>query len=196
MKVKLDYPIPLIYPIPITLVGALVEGTPNYTCIGDTGLMGINPPLIFVSSHANHHTNKGIMENLTFSINIPATNLLSKTDYCGSVSGSEVNKSALFSNFFGELKTAPMIEECPVNIELSLVKEFSIEHRQIFVGEVAATHIDRDILVEVDGLKKIPSLPQLDPIIYALDNHYYRIGEQIGTGYTEGKKSISLPQNA
>lgn len=187
MKIRLDNPIPLIYPIPITLVGALVEGIPNYACIGDTGLMGINPPLLFISSHANHHTNKGILANQTFSINIPTTSLLDKVDYCGIVSGSEVDKSALFTNFFGVLETAPMIEECPVNIECRVVKEFSIQHRQIFIGEAAATHINTELLLDQGERKQLPDLSQLDPILYALDNRYYRVGGQIGTGYAEGQ---------
>jgi hypothetical protein len=29
---------------------------------------------------------------------------------------------------------------------------------------------------------------KLDPIIYALDNRYYKIGEIIGIGYQESKK--------
>jgi hypothetical protein len=33
----------------------------------------------------------------------------------------------------------------------------------------------------------IAALPQLDPIIYALDNRYYKIGEAIGMGYAVGK---------
>jgi len=28
----------------------------------------------------------------------------------------------------------------------------------------------------------------LDPVSYALDNRYYRIGKRIGIGYQEGKK--------
>lgn len=188
MKIKLDNPIPLIYPIPIILAGAMVEDTPNYTCIGDTGLMGINPPLLFISSHVNHHTNKGILTHHTFSINIPTTALLAEVDYCGIVSGSDVDKSALFTNFFGVLETAPLIEECPVNIECRVVKEFSIQHRQIFIGEVAATHIDEALILNQDGRRQLPDLTQLDPILYALDNQYYRVGAQIGTGYAEGQK--------
>jgi hypothetical protein len=30
-------------------------------------------------------------------------------------------------------------------------------------------------------------MTKLDPIIYALDNRYYRIGKPIGVGYKEGK---------
>jgi len=188
MKIKMDKPIPLIYPIPIILSGANVNGTPNFVTLGDVGLMGINPPLVFISSHINHHTNIGILQNNTYSINIPSTDLLDKTDYCGLVSGSEVDKSALFNIFYGVLENAPMIEECPVNIECQVVKEFSIQHRQIFVGKVSATYINEDMLIDHGKHNKIADLQKLDPIIYALDNFYYRIGEKIGIGYQEGQK--------
>lgn len=187
MKTRLKRPLPLIYPVPIVLAGALVDGVPNYVTIGDTGLMGIKPPLVFISSHVNHHTNVGILEHKTFSINIPSTKMLPEVDYCGIVSGSDVDKSTLFTNFYGKLKTAPMIDECSVNLECKLVKEFCIEHRQVFVGEVIATHIDPMLLRE-EG--KLPPLDVIDPILYTLDNHYYRTGAPIGTGYSAGQKLI------
>ena len=187
MKVTLEKPLPLVYPVPIVLAGALVHGKPNYATIGDTGLMGINPPLVFISSHVNHYTNIGILENKTFSINVPSTDLLEKVDYCGIVSGAETDKSVLFTNFYGELETAPLIAECPVNLECRVINEFKIEHRQIFVGEVIATHIEESLLLADGQRKTIPMLTSLDPILYALDNCYYQIGEKIGTGYQEGQ---------
>jgi flavin reductase (DIM6/NTAB) family NADH-FMN oxidoreductase RutF len=173
--------------VPIVLAGALVDGVPNYVTIGDTGLMGIKPPLVFISSHVNHHTNAGILVHKAFSINIPNTQMLVKVDYCGIVSGYDVDKSALFTNFFGELEKVPMIKECPVNLECQMVKEFRIEHRQIFIGEVFATHVDSSLLVE-EG--KLPTLDAVDPILYALDNQYYRTGAPIGVGYSEGQKLV------
>lgn len=190
MKIKLEKPTPLIYPIPIILAGANVNGIPNYVTLGDVGLMGIKPPLVFISSHINHHTNIGILENNTYSINIPTTKMLDKVDYCGLVSGADVDKSALFTNFYGVLENAPMIEECPVNIECRVIKEFSIKHRQIFVGEVAATHIDENMLILDGGKKALADLTKLNPVIYALDNRYYRIGEAVGIGYEEGQKIL------
>lgn len=193
MKIRWNKPLPLVYPVPIVLAGALVHGKPNYATIGDTGLIGISPPLVFISSHVNHHTNIGILEHQTFSISIPSTDMLEKVDFCGIVSGAEVDKSVLFTNFYGTLETAPMIAECPVNLECRVMKEFKIQHRQIFIGEVIATHIEETILIANGQHKTLPSLAELDPIIYALDNHYYRIGRQIGTGYQEGQ---SLAQNS
>ncbi|MFX1477944.1 MAG: flavin reductase family protein, partial [Promethearchaeota archaeon] len=124
--------VPLIYPIPIILAGALVNNQPNFETLGDVGIMGINPPLVYISSGQNHYTNQGILEQGTFSINFPTTQLLIKTDYCGVVSGKDVDKSKLFNIFYGNLKTAPMIRECPVNLECKVLKDFSIQHRQIF----------------------------------------------------------------
>jgi flavin reductase (DIM6/NTAB) family NADH-FMN oxidoreductase RutF len=178
---------PIIYPIPIILAGANVNGKPNFATLGDCGLMGISPPLVFISSHKDHYTNIGILENDTYSINFPTTDMLAVTDYCGIVSGRDVDKSKLFETFYGELDTAPMIMACPVNMECKVVKEFFIQHRQIFVGEVIMAYIDEEHLQEINGRKVIAEMNKLDPIIYALDNRYYRIGEAIGTGYQEGQ---------
>ena len=177
--------IPLVYPIPIVLAGALVDGKPNFEELGDVAVMGINPAIICISSGKDHHTNKGILEHETFSINFPTTKMMAVTDYCGVVSGKNIDKSVLFDAFYGELETAPMITDCPVNLECKVIKEFSIQHRQIFVAEVIQAYVNNEFVTEVDGRKKIADLTKLDPIIYALDNKYYKIGEPIGQGYQE-----------
>jgi len=185
MKVKLG-PFPLVYPIPIVLAGANVRGRPNYVTLGDCGIMGINPPLVYISSHREHYTNEGVLENGTFSVNLPTTDLLAEADYCGLVSGRDVDKSTLFEAFYGELGTAPMIVACPVNLECRVVKEFCIEDRQVFVGRVVQAYVDQAYVVEREGQRTIAEMTRLDPIIYGLDNRYYRIGEPIGVGYREG----------
>ncbi len=180
--------IPYIYPIPIVLAGANVNGKPNFATIGDCGLMGIRPPLVYISSGKDHYTNQGILENETFSINLPTTGMLPVVDYCGTVSGRDVDKSSLFEVFYGDLKTAPMILKCPVNLECKVVKEFSIQHRQVFVAEVAQAFVDEAFITEENGRKSISEMSRLDPILYALDNRYYRVGPAIGTGYKEHPK--------
>ena len=74
-----------------------------------------------MSLHEDHYTTKGIVENGTYSVNVPSTRLLSLADYCGLVSGHRVDKSRLFETFYGELGTAPMAAECPVNLECRVV---------------------------------------------------------------------------
>ena len=81
-----------------------------------------------------------------------------------------------------------MIEECPVNLECKVIKEFSILHRQVFVGDVVQAYVNKDLVIEREGRKQIVDMTTLDPIIYALDNRYYNIGRSIGVGYQESKK--------
>jgi flavin reductase (DIM6/NTAB) family NADH-FMN oxidoreductase RutF len=187
MKIKMGE-VPLVYPVPIVLAGAKVNGKPNYVTLGDCGIMGIHPPLVYISLHREHFTTQGVVENKTFSVNLPTTDMLAVTDYCGIISGREEDKGALFETFYGELETAPMIAECPVNLECQVVHTFSIEHRQIFVGRVVQAHVEEKFVIQGEGKPKIAPLPELQPILYALDNCYYSVGKKIGVGYQEGRK--------
>jgi len=100
-KVKLGA-VPLVYPIPIVLIGANTNGRANFTEVGDCAIMGIDPALVAVSLSATHHTTSGIDASKAFSVNLPSTDLLSLADYCGIVSGKDVDKSHLFTVFEGE----------------------------------------------------------------------------------------------
>lgn len=184
MKIKVGS-LPYIYPVPIVLAGALVDGKSNFTTIGDVGLMGINPPIVFISSHVDHHLNQGILEHICFSINFPSTKMLPLVDFCGQQSGRDVDKGALFEVFFGDLELVPLIQDCPVNLECRMIKEFCIQHRQIFIGEVIQTHVEEAFVFALDPKPSLVDLQELDPILYALDNRYYRVGGVIGTGYQE-----------
>jgi flavin reductase (DIM6/NTAB) family NADH-FMN oxidoreductase RutF len=186
MKTKLGA-MALVYPIPIVLCGANVKGKPNYATLGACGVMGLKPPLIYVSLMETHYTTGGIAENQTFSVNFPSTRLMAVTDYCGIVSGRDADKSELFENFYGELGTAPMIRECPVNLECRVEKDVRIHGRAIFIGEVIQVHADESCVVERRGRKALADMPLLDPLIYARDNHYYKIGPAIGNAYNEGR---------
>lgn len=184
MKVQLGA-MPFISAVPVSLVGALVEDKPSFETIGDCGIMGIRPPLVYVSSAVTHHTNKGILENGTFSINMPSTDMVQEVDFCGQVSGTDFDKSVLFNVFYGDLKTAPMIEKCPINLECRVLKEFCVQHRQVFVGEVIQAYASAECVALADGKPRIIDARALDPILYSLDNRYYRMGEAVGTGYHE-----------
>ena len=99
MKVKLG-PVNTLYPLPTTLVGALVDGKPNYITIAHVGIMDLGS--ISLGMNKVHYTNAGIKENKTFSVNLPSVELVKETDYCGLVSGKNVDKGELHGNRFEE----------------------------------------------------------------------------------------------
>jgi flavin reductase (DIM6/NTAB) family NADH-FMN oxidoreductase RutF len=180
--------VPYLYPVPIVLVGATVEGRPNFATVGDCAIMGIRPAVVAISLGEAAYTTRGIVETGSFSINIPSTEMLPLVDHFGMVSGAEVDKSKLVALHPGTIPGVPLVVACPVNLECNVVEECAIEHRRIFVARVVETHVDERFVTETDGGVRIASLPELDPILYALDNRYYSVGRAIGTGYAEVAK--------
>ena len=61
----------LLSPLPIVLVGALVEGRPNYLVIGYISPLDFGKH-VFFSMYKGRCTSLGVHENNTFSVNIPS----------------------------------------------------------------------------------------------------------------------------
>jgi flavin reductase (DIM6/NTAB) family NADH-FMN oxidoreductase RutF len=171
-----------LYPLPTTLVGANVEKKPNYITIAHVGIMDLGSVSIGMSK--THYTNKGIKENQTFSINMPSANMVEKTDYCGLVTGKNIDKADLFKTFYGKLKTAPMIEECPINMECELLRTVDFPNHDIFVGKIANTYCNKSILM--DG---VVDFSKVDPILFVMnDRSYWNLGQRIAKAWQVGKK--------
>jgi flavin reductase (DIM6/NTAB) family NADH-FMN oxidoreductase RutF len=85
--------------MPTTLVGALVNGKPNYSTIAHVGIL--DPGTVSLGMIKVHHSNAGIKENGTFSVNIPSAKLVRETDYCGLVSGKSLDKVRFSGRFMG-----------------------------------------------------------------------------------------------
>ena len=71
-KIKLG-PKPLLYPMPPILVGAKVNGKPNFMTCSWCGLAGYKPPTITLALREVRYTMIGIRKNGTFSVNIPSS---------------------------------------------------------------------------------------------------------------------------
>lgn len=174
-----------LYPMPTTLVGANVKGKPNYLTVVFCGIVQASPPMIAVTLGKIHYTNEGIRENQCFSVNIPSRHMVEVTDYCGIVSGKRADKSEVFETFYGKLKKAPMIRECPVNLECRLVDILDFGGAsEVFVGEIIESYAEERYLCN-----EIPDIKKIEPIVFSMyDNNYWGIGEHLGKAWAAGKK--------
>ena len=160
---KIEYgKYPLVYPTSLVIAGAMVYGKPNYETLGDCGIISVNPAVIYISSHNSHYTNKGILKNKVFSINIPSVKMIEKVDYCGLESGYRTDKSQLFTTFFGIIRNIPLIEECTVNIACKVIKRFKIYKMDVFIGEVIETFVGEDYTTNGRADTK-----KINPLIFA-----------------------------
>ena len=170
-----------LYPMPTTLIGANVNNKPNYITIAHVGIM--DPGSVSLGMNKAHYTNAGIKENGTFSINIPSVSMVKETDYCGLVSGKTVDKSSLFETFYGKLLTAPMINQCPINMECRLLRTVDFPKHDIFIAEVVETYCDETFLT--DG---VVDFSKVRPILFVMnDRSYWELGKQFAKAWSIGK---------
>jgi flavin reductase (DIM6/NTAB) family NADH-FMN oxidoreductase RutF len=181
-KIKIDNGAAFLYPMPMVIVGSVVEGKPNFMAVGWVSRVNFKPPL-FAIALGPHHTNKGIDENREFSINIPDVSLIEKTDYCGLVSGKKTDKSELFNFFFGDLGNAPLIKECPVCISFSLFDSVKLPFNTLYIGESKEVFTEKKYMTDnMLDIKKVNPFTLTMP-----DNHYWSIGENLGRAWNIGK---------
>jgi flavin reductase (DIM6/NTAB) family NADH-FMN oxidoreductase RutF len=173
-----------LYPMPTTLVGATVNAKPNFLAVAHVGIMNHGTPqYLSIGLHKSHYSNGGIHENRTFSICLPSEELMVETDYCGIMTGKKTDKATLFDIFYGDLKTAPMIQQCPVNMELKLHDVLDFSTHDIFVGELVQTYADEGVVV--DGNIDIA---RLKPLLFDMaSKHYWSLGQPLGKCWNAGK---------
>jgi flavin reductase (DIM6/NTAB) family NADH-FMN oxidoreductase RutF len=144
----------------------------------------------------NHvrHSLKGIRENMAFSVNIPSTAMVKETDYCGIATGAEHDKAkdCNFKVFYGELESAPFIEQCPVNIGCIAKHMLNLGSHYLIAGTVQEILVSDDCMT--DGK---PDPGKIDPIVYltypALS--YHAVGKLLGPAFRIGKEIKDVKDN-
>ncbi|HSW39538.1 MAG TPA: flavin reductase family protein [Acidobacteriota bacterium] len=171
------------YPMPCSLLGTKVGGKVNFLTVAFFSMVNYEPPYIMAALGKNHFSNAGIRETGAFSINIPSGSMADVTDYCGIVSGKDTDKSAVFEVFYGKQGNAPMIVECPYNLECRLVQIVDLPADEIFIGEIIAAYSDDRYLTG-----GVPDMMKIDPFILSMPQMtYQRLGASVGRAWEIGK---------
>ncbi len=182
-------PQPMIWPHPTVLVGAMTDGKPDFAAVAWTGVAASNPASVTIALQPHRYSLKGINQNRTFSVNIPSTNLVKETDYCGLVSGADTDKvkDCKFKVFYGDIKTAPLIEQCPINMECEVSHILTLGSHHLVVGKVIETYISEDCFT--DGH---PDITKVKPFIFG-PMKYYAVGEAFADAFKVGWEIKSKP---
>jgi len=167
--------------LPVVIAGTLIKGTENYLTLGAFGVMSLQPPIIYISSMKTHYSNEGITENGFFSINVPPVELVQQADFCGLVSGRDMDKSRVFTSFYGYEKTAPMIVECPVNFVCKVIRTVDLPYNEVFIGEIIEYYASKDCLNDDK-----PDPVKINPMVLAGPS-YRSLGSEVGVAFGEGR---------
>jgi len=170
---KIVPPYRVIFPTPAALITSVdVNGKPNVATAGEVFMISLHPLIIAVGLRRATYTNKLIHATKEFVVNLPRKEILRAVDYCGSVSGRDVDKFEATGLTALPAKHArpPLIKECPVNIECKVRDIINLGYmdRDVFVGETLAIHADEEVIGE-DGL---PDLTKFSTIAFASSKYY------------------------
>ena len=187
-KIEIE-PSRLMYPRPTLLVGANVNGKANFMAVGGGGVANADPPMIAAPIRHHQYTLEGIKQNSTFSVNIPSSDLVKETDYCGIVSGRTADKvkDCGFEIFYGNLETAPLIEQCPINLECAVVHNLNLGTHAFVVGEVKGSFVSEDCMSD-----NKPDVNKMKPMIFNLESGVYiSFGEIIAKAFSIGRELMT-----
>ena len=169
-----------LFPVPIVLVTSQLEGSaPNIITIAWTGIMNSEPPVVYIGVRPEgRHSYRLIKESGEFVINVPSSEQVRVVDYCGVVTGRKLNKfneTGLTTTPASQVK-APLITECPVNIECRVRQEIPLGSHNVFIADVLAVHYNEDVLDE----KGRPDFNKISPYGYCM-GEYRLLAEKIGS---------------
>ncbi|MFC1914461.1 flavin reductase family protein [Chloroflexota bacterium] len=186
MSKNLIKPSDYLYPQPVVLIGVKVDDKPNFTTVSWVGIANETPPMISIALNHERYSLKGIRQNNVFSVNIPSVEMVKETDYCGIVSGARVNKTeeCQFDIFYGNSDTAPLIKQCPVNLECGVIQILDLGSHSLVIGEIKQVHISENCLTAGK-----PDINKINPIAYITGHtgQYHAIGIFLDNAYSVGK---------
>jgi flavin reductase (DIM6/NTAB) family NADH-FMN oxidoreductase RutF len=108
----------------ILLVAEGKDKKPNTMTIG-WGFLGTmwSKPVFVVAVRHSRHTFKLMEESKSFTVCLPAKDMVEALEFCGTKSGKDVDKFTKFhwTRVKGKTVDAPYIKECPVHFECRII---------------------------------------------------------------------------
>ncbi|OGP62193.1 MAG: flavin reductase [Deltaproteobacteria bacterium RBG_13_49_15] len=169
----------VLSPLPVVLVscGGTRGWKPNLITIAWTGNVCSEPPMVSISVRPQRYSFEILQTTREFVINVPSVRQLKTTDWCGMVSGRKKNK-------FEEMKltpapalkvSAPIVQECPINIECRIQQSLNLGSHTMFVAEVVAVQVSTSLIDKKGRLR----IEKGELMAYA-HGQYFTLGRCIG----------------
>ncbi|MGV8084255.1 MAG: flavin reductase family protein [Coriobacteriia bacterium] len=154
MEKKSASPVASLQPMPRVIVSCRdAEGANNALGVAFCCNISLNPPLVMVGIIPQNYSFHMIKESGCFAVNLCTTEQKGLFYYLGTHHGSDEDKLASAGAHVSDaLKVnAPIIDDCPVNLECTVLESFpSGGDHEMFVAKVEYVHAPAE-LVGDDG---------------------------------------------
>ena len=185
-KTQFDKPGNFLYPIPAVMVSCGTMEEPNIITVAWTGTICSDPAMVSISVRPERYSHDIIKESGEFVINLTTRKLVRACDYCGVVSGRDVDKFAethLTPEPSNEV-SCPGIAESPVSIECKVKQVLSLGSHDMFIAEVVGVSVDSSY---IDSKGRF-QMNKTDLTCYS-HGEYLSLGKKLGSfGFSVRKK--------
>jgi flavin reductase (DIM6/NTAB) family NADH-FMN oxidoreductase RutF len=176
-----------LLPVPAVLV-SVADGPDkaNIVTLAWAGVVCSAPPMVSISVRPSRYSYELLRRSNEFVLNVPRAEHVEQVDHCGSVSGRDVDKFAAcgFHALAADKVAAPLIEECPINLECMIRHRLSLGAHDLFIAEVVAVHYDEEVL---DARGRLDA-SRFAPFAY-VNGDYLTLGEKIGAyGFSKKRR--------
>ncbi|PRR81038.1 flavin reductase family protein [Clostridium vincentii] len=125
-----------------------IDGKNNALAVGYCGNCSYDPPMVMVGIVPSRYSYHIIKETGVFVVNLVTKEQKELFDYLGSHSGRDEDK---FSNFNVKVEegikvNAPLLADCPVNIECKVVDSIMTGSHEMFIGKIEYVHTNKEIV--------------------------------------------------
>ncbi len=146
-------PRPWFFPRPVLLVSTRDgKGHDNIITVSWAGVACSAPPMVTVALRQSRYSHAAVMATREFVVNVPTSKQREAVELCGTASGKQTDKFAAAG--LGKLPAAvvgaPLIAECPINLECKVRHVLPLGSHDLFVAEIVMTHAQHALLRE-DG---------------------------------------------
>jgi len=167
-----------VYPTPAALITcADRSGKPNILTLGETFNISIARPVILgIAIRKSRYSHTLISQTCEYVVNHPTRAISEQVWFCGQTSGRDVDKfrETGLTPVPASLVKAPLIAECPVNIECRVTGIQVIGDHDLFLGEAVAQHVDESLLDESGKIR----VDKLDGFAFVL-GEFWTLGHKI-----------------
>lgn len=180
---KIDLPARLRFDFPTGIVvvscAAGPGEPPNLITAGAITHACIDPPMLGVAIGHSRYSHQLMSRGDGFVVNVPSRHQVEVVDYCGCVSGREVDKfqaCGLTPLAPSSAITSPGIAEFPINIECAMRTSVELGSHTFFFGEIVAVRCAESVLDSKGRIDPVKLLPMT-----AFADSYWGLGSPVLT---------------
>ena len=175
-------------PVPAVLVGTGGGNfADNLITVAWAGIVCSAPPMLSISVRPERFSYQALVETREFTVNVPLASQAAIVDWCGVVSGRDHDKFAekSLTPLRGSQVAAPLVEECPLNLECKVREIIKLGSHDLFLAEIVAVQVSEEYLTQTGRL----DLEHNGGVLGYAHGHYFQLGKCLGHfGFSVRKK--------